>query len=601
MSFGLCNAPASFQRCMMAIFSDFIENIWEVFMDDFSVYGKNFDQCLENLEKVLQRCKEVDLVLNWEKCHFMVREGIVLGHRISERGIGVDRAKIEVIEQLPPPTNIKAIRSFLGHAGQGCSLRVDEECLEAFHKLKEALVIAPIIQLPDWNKPFEIMCDASDYAVGAILGQTNDKKHHAISYASKTLTGPQLNYSTTEKESLAVVFAIDKFRSYLVGAKVIIYTDHAALKYLLTKKDAKPRLIRWVLLLQEFDIEIRDKKGVENSVADHLSQMKFEETSPFPIDDYMRDDQLLKVTIAQPWYANLVNYIVAGYVPEGADKRKLAHDSRFYLWDDPYLYKLYADGLLRRCILACEAPQVLDRCHASSYGGHYGAYRTHAKIWQSGFYWPTMYEDAKEFMRRCPRCQRLGNINPRDAMPLTSNLQVDVFDVWGIDFMGPFPKNGDKEYILVAVDYVSKWVEAPCPAADSRHSIMMFWETIFPRFRVPRVIISDGGACFIDKCFRKCLTDLGVDHRVATPYHPQTSGQAETSNKQIKNILQKIVKAMGKEWVSKLPDALWAYRTAYKTPIGMTPYQMVYGKTCHLPVELEFKSHWAVKRWNMDL
>ncbi|WVZ64317.1 hypothetical protein U9M48_013856 [Paspalum notatum var. saurae] len=162
-------------------------------------------------------------------------------------------------------------------------------------------------------------------------GQTNDKKHHAISYASKTLTGPQLNYSTTEKELLAVVFAIDKFRSYLVGAKVIIYIDHVALKYLLTKKDAKPRLIRWVLLLQEFDIEIRDKKGVENSVADHLSRMKFEETSPLPIDDYMRDDQLLKVTTAQPWYANLVNYIVAGYVPEGADKRKLAHDSRFYL------------------------------------------------------------------------------------------------------------------------------------------------------------------------------------------------------------------------------------------------------------------------------
>ncbi|WVZ70708.1 hypothetical protein U9M48_019351 [Paspalum notatum var. saurae] len=308
------------------------------FMDDFSVHGKNFDQCLENLEKVLQRYKEVDLVLNWEKCHFMVREGIVLGHRISERGIEVDRAKIEVIEHLPPPTNIKAIRSFLGHAGfykrfiknfshiarpltnllaKDALFVFDEECLEAFHKLKEALVTAPIIQPPDWTNHLK-----------SLLGQTNDKKHHAISYASKTLTGPQLNYSTSEKELLAGVFAIDKFRSYLVGAKVIIYTDHAALKYLLTKKDAKPRLIQWVLLLQEFDIEIRDKKEVKNSVADHISRMKFEETSPLPIDDYMRDDQLLKVTIAQPWYANLVNCIVASYVPEGADKRKLAHDSR---------------------------------------------------------------------------------------------------------------------------------------------------------------------------------------------------------------------------------------------------------------------------------
>ena len=150
---------------------------------------------------------------------------------------------------------------------------------------------------------------------------------------------------------------------------------------------------------------------------------------------------------------------------------------------------------------------------------------------------------------------------------------------------------------MVAVDYVSKWVEAlPCVAVDSRNSKRMFQETIFPLFGVPRVVISDGGSYFIDKTFMKCLRELGVDHRVATPYHPQTSGQAETSNKQIKNILQKTVNVIGKGWKSKLPEALWAYQTAYKTSIGMMPYQLVYGKTCHLPVELEFKSHWAIKR-----
>jgi len=234
MSFGLCNAPASFQRCMMAIFSDLIENIMEVFMDDFSVYGKSFDECLENLDKVLKRCQDRHLVLNWEKCHFMVREGIVLGHRVSERGIEVDRAKIEVIEQLPPPTNVKGVRSILGHAGfyrrfikdfshiagpltnllaKDAPFNFDDDCLLAFYTLKKALITAPIIQPPDWSLPFEIMCDASDYAVGAVLGQCKDKQHYAISYASKTLTGPQLNYATTEKELLAVVLAMDKFRS----------------------------------------------------------------------------------------------------------------------------------------------------------------------------------------------------------------------------------------------------------------------------------------------------------------------------------------------------------------------------------------------------
>jgi hypothetical protein len=183
-----------------------------------------------------------------------------------------------------------------------------EECLQSFHTLKEALISAPVIQPPDWHLSFEIMCDASDYAIGAVLGQLKDKKHYAISYASKTLTGPQLNYATTEKKLLAMVFAIEKFRSYLVGAKVNVYTDHAALKYLLTKKDAKPHLIRWILLLQEFDLEIRDKKGVENSVADHVSRLQFEESVGLPINDYMRDDTLLKVSTTNPWYANIINY-----------------------------------------------------------------------------------------------------------------------------------------------------------------------------------------------------------------------------------------------------------------------------------------------------
>jgi hypothetical protein len=200
------------------------------------------------------------------------------------------------------------------------------------------------------------------------------------------LSGPQLNYATTKKELLAVVFAVDKFRSYLVGAKVIVYADHAALKYLLTKKDAEPRLIRWILLFQQFDIEIRDRKGVENSVADHLSRLYFKVTHELPINDYLRDDTLLKILDSDPWYADIVNFIVKGYVPPGANKRKLVHDSRLHLWDEPYLFRICSDGLLRRCVPMAEAIQIMERCHASPYGGHYGAFWTHAKVWQSGFF-----------------------------------------------------------------------------------------------------------------------------------------------------------------------------------------------------------------------
>ncbi|CAN6712730.1 unnamed protein product [Malus baccata var. baccata] len=238
MPFGLCNAPATFQRCMVSIFSDFVEKIIEVFMDDFSVFGDSFDGCLENLTLILKRCVETNLVLNWEKCHFMVRQGIVLGHIVSERGIEVDKSKIDLVRYLPSPTSVREVRSFLGHAGfyrrfikdfskisnplcrllqKDVAFDFNEECEKAFNHLKEMLTSAPIIVPPDWSLPFELMCDASDYALGAVLGQRKEKRPHVIYYASRTLNDAQLNYSTTEKELLAVVFALDKFRSYLLA------------------------------------------------------------------------------------------------------------------------------------------------------------------------------------------------------------------------------------------------------------------------------------------------------------------------------------------------------------------------------------------------
>lgn len=248
MPFGLCNAPATFQRCMLSIFSDMIEKCMEVFMDDLTVFGTSFDDCLLYLKAVLSRCQEKDLVLNWEKCHFMVSSRIVLGHIVSSKGIEVDRSKIELISKLPTPKTVKDVKSFLGHAGfyrrfrqnvsaisrPLCNLLAKDvefdwtdECDEAFRVLVTKLTTAPIMQAPDWSLPFEIMCDASDYAVGAVLGQRIESKHFVVYYASRTLNNAQMNYSTTEKELLAVVFALDKFRTYLIGSPITVFTDHA--------------------------------------------------------------------------------------------------------------------------------------------------------------------------------------------------------------------------------------------------------------------------------------------------------------------------------------------------------------------------------------
>ncbi|KAL0294962.1 UNVERIFIED_CONTAM: Retrovirus-related Pol polyprotein from transposon.6 [Sesamum radiatum] len=269
MPFGLCNAPATFQRCMVSIFSDYVEQFIEVFMDDFTVYGNSFNDCLNKLAKVLERCIEKNLVLNYEKCHFMVDQGLILGHIVSSRGIGFYRRFIKDFSKIAQPL-CKLLQ-------KDETFDFDEACKLAFNKLKDSLTSAPIIQPPNWELPFEIMCDASNHAVGAVLGQRVGRDPHVIYYVSRMLDSAQSNYTTTEKELLAIVFALEKFRPYLLGTKVIVYSDHAALKYLLSKKDAKPRLIRWILLLQEFDLTIKDKKGGKSRCR-----------SPQPVNDRRR-------------------------------------------------------------------------------------------------------------------------------------------------------------------------------------------------------------------------------------------------------------------------------------------------------------------------
>ncbi|KAJ9541590.1 LOW QUALITY PROTEIN: hypothetical protein OSB04_028096 [Centaurea solstitialis] len=603
MRFGLCNAPATFQRCMTAIFQDMIEDCMEVFMDDFSVFGNSFDDCLSSLDRILARCEESHLVLNWEKCHFMVREGIVLGHKISKDGLEVDKAKIDTISKLPPPTNIKGVRSFLGHAGFYRKFIKDfskisrplsrllekdapfifyEKCISAFETLKHHLTNAPIMVPPDWDQPFEIMCDASDYAVGAVLGQRKNNHFQPICYASRTLNDAQENYTTTEKELLAFVFAIEKFRSYLVLSKIIVYTDHSALKYLFAKPDVKPKLIRWILLLQEFDIEVRDKRGAENLAADHLSRLE----NPYmdsggieAIRDKFPDEDLNMIkTIGEdpiPWYAYFANYLAAGVLVKGMthqQKGKLFSDLKHYFWFKPHLFRIGPDRIHRRCVSGPAAWDILTNCHKGPTGGHFGANLTARKVLESGFYWPTVFKDAHTLIKSCDACQRAGNITKKDEMPQQSISVSEVFDVWGIDFMGPFPDSKGNKYILVAVDYVSK-------------------------YGCPKAIISDRGTHFANYLLEKTLKSASSVLDRLSSASKWTSGKYQSV---LKQILEKTVDNNPKIWSQKLEDALWAYRTAYKTPIGSTPYRMLYGKTCHLPFEFEYKALWALKKGKID-
>ncbi|GKE41195.1 reverse transcriptase domain-containing protein [Tanacetum coccineum] len=314
---------------MMAIFHDMIEETMEVFIHDFSVFKVSFSSCLSYLDKMLKRCEDTNLVLNWEKCHFMVKEGIVLGYKILKFGIEVNKAKVDVIAKLPHPISVKGVRS-------------------------------------------------------AVLGQRKTKHFQPIHYACKTMTDAQAHYTTTEKELLAVVYAFEKSWPYLVLSKTIVYTNHLALKYLLAKQDAKPILL-WICV----------------------------------------------------------------------------------------------DQVIRRCVHGQEAVDIITACHNRPTGGHHGANYTTKKVFDSGFYWPMIYHDAHDMVKSCDSCQRQGKISQKDEMPQNVIQVCKIFDVWGIDFMGPFLSSRGNKYILVAIDYLSKWVEAKAIPTNDARVVVKFLKSLF--------------------------------------------------------------------------------------------------------------------------
>nr|GEU68241.1 reverse transcriptase domain-containing protein [Tanacetum cinerariifolium] len=400
MPFGLCNAPSTFQRCMLAIFHDMVKKTMEVFMDDFSVFRNYFENCFSRLDKMLQRCEDTNLSLNWEKSHFMVKEGIVLGHKISKNGIEVDRAKVNVIAKLPHPTTVK------------------------------------------------------------------------------------------------------------------VHTDHSALKYLFAKKDAKARLLRWVLLLQKFDFKVLDTKGAENLAANHLSQLEnpYENMlDPKEINETFPLETLSMVTFrgdsSAPWFADFANYHAGNFIVK----------------------------VIRRCVHGKEALDILIACHNGPTGGHHGANLTAKKIFEAGFFWPTIYKDAYEFVKNCDSCQRQGEILQRDEMPQNSIQTLEILTFGALILWA-------RSRLREGTDIFS-WLSITC----------------------------------------------------------QNSGKVEVSNRGLKRILERTIGENQGSWSDKLDEALWAFRTAYKTPIGCTPYKLVYGKACHLPIELEHKAYWFLKQANFDL
>nr|GEX15322.1 reverse transcriptase domain-containing protein [Tanacetum cinerariifolium] len=384
----------------------------------------------------------------------MVKEEIVFGHKISKNGLEVDRSKVDVIAKLPYPTTVKGVRSFLGHAGfywqfiqdfskiarpmtyllkKETSFVFSKDCINALKTLKNNLTDALILVVLDWNLPFKLMCDASDFVIGAVLGQHFENFHEE-------------------------------------------------------------------------------------------------------------------------------NFIVKGMSSQ--QKKKFFKDVKHYFWDDPYLFRICAYQIIRRCVHGQEAFDILKACHEGPTGGHHAAHFTAKKVFDSDFFWPTIYKDAHDLVKSCDSFQRQGKISQKDEMPL------NVIEVYS---------SGSRLFVKMGRS-------EGAPINDAR-VIVMFLKSLFARFGTPRAIISDRRTYFCNDKFAKVMSKYGVTYRLSTAYHPQTSGQVEVSNRGLKHTFKRTVGENHASWLEKLYDALWAFRTAYKSPIGCTPYKLVYGKSCHLTID----------------
>nr|GEY22090.1 reverse transcriptase domain-containing protein [Tanacetum cinerariifolium] len=490
----------------------------------------------------------------------MVKEGIVLGHKISKNRLEVNRAKVDVIAKLPHPTSVKGVRSFLGHVGFYRRIIQDfskiarpmthlleketpfvffKDCIDAFETLKKKLTEASILVVPDWNLPFELMCDASNFAIGAILGQRKTKHFQLIHYASKTMIEAQIHYTTTEKEMLAVVYAFEKFRPYLVISKSIVYTDHSALKYLLSKQDAQLRLLcGQVEVLNRGLKHILERTVRENRASwsekleDALWAFRTAYKTPIGCTPcklvYGKSCHLpIELEHKAYWALKHVNFDLK----TAGDHQKLQlnelNELRNQAYENSLIYKKKTKKLrdskiknrifnvgdrvllfkgpsfkvnghrvkhyFRGDLAQLEAIDILKACHNGPTGRHHDSNYTTKKVFDSGFYWLTIYRNAHDLVKSCDACQHQGKILQRDEMPQNSIQACEIFDVWGIDFMRSFSSSRGNKYILVAVDYFSKWVESKALPNNDARDVCKFLKSLFARFGTPRAIISYRG------------------------------------------------------------------------------------------------------------
>ena len=356
--------------------------------------------------------------------------------------------------------------------------------------------------------------------------------------------------------------------------------------------------------MQEFDITIKDRPGKENPVADFLSRIP-KSIEAAAVEDQFPDEHLFAIAVRTPWYADVANYLAVGKLPKHLtpqERKQIVQKSTRFSWIGDHLFHTGADMQIRRCIREDEILDILKACHNGPCGGHFADKRTAHKVLQAGYYWPTIFKDAKKFVQACDSCQRAGKPGQADEMPLRPQVVIEPFERWALDFVGPInPPSNQRTYILVATDYVTKWVEAESLARATEDSVIQFLFHLFVRYGLPREVITDGGPQFVGNKLAATFNNYHIQHKITTRYHPQANGQVENSNKIIESILTKTIASHRRDWAARLPEALWAYRTTWRSMTGYSPYQLVFGKQPIFPIEFEIQTLRTAQEVGLDL
>ena len=586
MPFGLHGSPATWQRLVDRVLGVDLEPYVFVYLDDIIISTTDFEIHLDVLEKVFQRLLAAGLAVNQEKCHFCRPALKYLGYIVDCFGLRCDPDKVTAILNVPRPKTQKDVRQFIGMCSwyrrfvkdfshrvapltgllkKGQVFKWTEATEFAFQDIRQALVESPILCCPDFSQPFEIHTDASAYGIGAVLMQVQNGEPRVIAYASKSLTKPEQNYSATERECLAVVWGIEKYRPYVEGTHFKVFTDHHSLKWLCNLKDPHGRLARWAIRLQPYDYEVIHKRGKDNVIPDMLSRA--------PLVDIVSAIQSAEVALntSDTWYIDMKNKIStnpASY-PDWRVQGRHLYKHQASEFDSTYAWKLVVPKDQRRSILSA--------CHDEFTSGHQGEARTYHRV-NERYYWPQMRADVRKFVQQCKICQqtKIPSTKPSGLLG-ARHLPKRPFDIIATDLIGPLPRSTKGfKYICMVIDVFSKYVIVkPIRDAKSRTVASVIESEVFLTYGVPSRILCDNGPEYRGAPFKALAEEYGVRIFYNARRHPQAN-PAERYNRSLITMLRSYLKDEQKRWDTLLPKLAVALRTSISETTGFSPASLVF-------------------------